>query len=192
MNTTRASLLIRVKDPRDTQAWSEFYELYGPLLYRFARAKGLGHDDAEDVRSTCYEQIVRQICHFDYDKQKGGFKAWLRTLVCRRVIDLLRKHRVPIAESHDLKTAHNPDLAPDQLWEQHWKQQHLRYVVDRVRQDVSAQTFSAFQALMEEGATVSEVCSRLGMNANQVYKAKSRVLELVRERMAAIYSEVVP
>jgi RNA polymerase sigma-70 factor (ECF subfamily) len=122
MNTTRASLLFRVKNPRDTQAWSEFYDLYGPLLYRFARAKGLSHDDAEEVQSTCYEQIVRQICHFDYDKQKGGFKAWLRTLVCRRVIDLLRKHREPPAESQDLKTVLDPDLAPDELWEQHWKQ----------------------------------------------------------------------
>jgi hypothetical protein len=43
---------------------------------------------------------------------------------------------------------------------------------------------------MQEGVTVAEVCSRLGMNANQVYKAKARVLELVRERMATIFSEV--
>ena len=144
----------------------------------------------EDVQATCYEQIVRQIRHFDYDKQRGGFKAWLRTLVARRVIDLLRKHREPIADSHDLEAAPDPEPAPDELWEQHWKQQHLRYCVELVRQHVSAQTFQAFQMLMQDGASVSEVCDVLGMNANQVYKAKARVLELVRERMAAIYSEV--
>lgn len=190
MNTTRASLLIRVKNPRDTQAWAQFYDLYGPLLYRYARAKGLSHEDAEDVQATCYEQIVRQIRHFDYDKQRGGFKAWLRTLVARRVIDLLRKHREPIADRHDLELVSDPEPAPDELWEQHWKQQHLRYCVELVRQDVSPQTFEAFHLLMQEGWSVPDVCDRLGMNPNQVYKAKARVLELVRERMAALYSEV--
>ena len=98
------------------------------LFYIATRAaKGLSHEDAEDVQSTCYEQIVRQIRHFDYDKQKGGFKAWLRTLVARRVIDLLRKHREPIADSQVLQAASDPEPAPDELWEQHWKQQHLRY-----------------------------------------------------------------
>ena len=152
--------------------------------------KGASHEDAEDVRATCYEQLVRQICHFDYDKQKGGFKAWLRTLVCRRVYDLWRKHREPLAESQDLKAVLDAEPTPDELWEQHWKQQHLRYSVELVRQEVPPQTFAAFQALMQDGATVSEVCNRLGMNANQVYKAKARVLELVRQRVAAIYSEV--
>jgi hypothetical protein len=37
---------------------------------------------------------------------------------------------------------------------------------------------------------VQDVCDRLGLNTNQVYKAKARVVELVRARMAAIDSEV--
>jgi RNA polymerase sigma-70 factor (ECF subfamily) len=190
MNTTRASLLIRVKNPRDTQAWAQFYDLYGPLLYRYARAKGLSHEDAEDVQSTCYEQIVRQIRHFDYDRQKGGFKAWLRTLVARRVTDLLRKHREPVADSQDIRAASDPEPAPDELWEQHWKLQHLRYCVEQVRDLVSPDTFQAFQMLIQEGSSVPNVCERLGWNANQVYKAKARVLQLVRQQMATLYSEV--
>ena len=102
MNTTRATLLIRIKNPRDTAAWAEFHDLYAPLLYRYARSRGLGHEDAEDVRATCYETIVRQIRQFDYQKEKGGFKAWLRTFVSRRVVDLFRKHRQPLADSHEL------------------------------------------------------------------------------------------
>jgi RNA polymerase sigma-70 factor (ECF subfamily) len=190
MNTTRASLLIRIKNPRDTQAWAEFYDFYAPLLYRYARARGLGHEDAEDVRSTCYEAIVRQIPHFDYDRAKGGFKAWLRTLVNRRVVDLLRKRREPTAESHELAELPAREPPTDELWEQHWKQQHLRYCVQQVRSAVAPQTFEAFQMLIEQGCTVPEVCDRLGMNPNQVYKAKARVLELVRQRMAALYSEI--
>jgi RNA polymerase sigma-70 factor (ECF subfamily) len=151
----------------------------------------LSHEDAEDVQATCYEQIVRQIRHFDYDKQKGGFKAWLRTLVTRRVIDLLRKHREALAESHDLELAAGSEPAPDELWEQHWKQQHLRYCVEQVRGFVSPETFLVFEMLMHDGSSVPAVCKRLGWNANQVYKAKARVLDLVRQQMASLYSEVI-
>lgn len=190
LNTTRASLIARVKDPRDTAAWAEFHELYSPLLYRYARARGLGHEDAEDVRAACYESIVRQIAGFEYDKAKGGFKAWLRTLVNRRVADLLRKRREPIAESRELAELPAREPPPEELWDEHWRQQHLKFCVAQTRGDVPEQTFEAFRLLVEDDCSVPEVCERLGINANQVYKAKARVLELVRERMATMYSEV--
>lgn len=191
MDTTRTSLLIRIKDPRNTQAWAEFHELYAPLLYRYARARGLSHEDAEDVRSTCYEAIVRQMPYFDYDKQKGGFKAWLRTLVNRRVVDLLRKHRESPADMRELEQlpAHEP--AADEQWEKHWKQQHLCYFVQQAGMQVSSQTFDAFRLLVEEQLSVPEVCRRLNINANQVYKAKAQVLAAVRELMQAALGDDV-
>ncbi len=189
MDTTRASLLIRIKDPRNTEAWSEFHDLYAPLLYRYARARGLSHDDAEDVRATCYEAIVRQISHFEYDKQKGGFKGWLRTMVTRRVIDLLRKRREVAADTRDLAELESGEATVDELWEQHWKQQHLRYCVEQAGLQVSAQSFEVFRLLVEEHCSVSEVCEQLNINANQVYKAKARVLGTVRELMGAMFPE---
>jgi len=77
MPTTRASLIARIKDPRDTEAWARFYDLYAPLIYRYARSRGLGREDADGVRSKCYQAVVEQIKTFDYDKARGGFKAWL-------------------------------------------------------------------------------------------------------------------
>ena len=34
---TRGSLLVRIRDPRDGVAWSQFVDLYAPLVYGFAR-----------------------------------------------------------------------------------------------------------------------------------------------------------
>jgi RNA polymerase sigma-70 factor (ECF subfamily) len=189
MDTTRASLLFRIKDPCNTEAWSEFHTLYAPLLYRYARARGLSHEDAEDVRSTCYEAIVRQMPHFEYDKQKGGFKGWLRTLVNRRVIDLMRKRREPLADTRELAELPAAESAADELWEQHWRQQHLRYCVQQAGLQVSEQSFTAFRMLVEEQRSVPEVCEQLGMNTNQVYKAKARVLAAVRELMQAVFPD---
>ena len=41
--TTRPSLLVRLRDPMDSRAWSEFVEIYGPLIRQLAataRASG--------------------------------------------------------------------------------------------------------------------------------------------------------
>lgn len=187
-DTTRASLLIRIKDPRNTQAWAEFHDLYAPLLYRYARARGLSHEDAEDVRSKCYEAIVKQLPHFDYNLQKGGFKAWLRTLVNRRVVDLLRQRRDIFLDTHELVQLAGDDATADQLWEEQWRQQHLRHCVQQAGLQVSEQSYQAFRMLVDEQCSVSEVCQRLGLNPNQVYKAKSQVLALVRDLMQATVS----
>ncbi|MEM7167457.1 MAG: sigma-70 family RNA polymerase sigma factor [Planctomycetota bacterium] len=187
---TRKSLLLRIRDPNDTRAWNEFYDLYAPLVYGYARGLGLGHDDAEDVRGACLEAVTRQISDFDYDKSKGGFKAWLRTIARRRAVDLLRKRRMPIAETHQLREAPAQADAADALWEQQWRQQHLRYCVDQVGQEHPGPAFDAFQLLVSDECSVAEVAERFGWSSNQVYKAKSTVLRRVRAKMAALYSEL--
>lgn len=186
MKTTRASLLIRIRNTRDTKAWSEFYDLYAPLLYKYARARGLNHADAEDVQSTCYESIVKQILHFDYQKEKGGFKAWLKTLVNRRVIDLLRKKREHQADSQEIAVVQDDSPSVNQMWEEHWRKQHLRYCFRMAESQVSSVQYEAFRLLVEEDMSVASVCEKLNLNANQVYKAKSSVLKFVREMMLEV------
>lgn len=188
-DTTRASLLLRIRDPEDSLAWTEFHDLYAPLLYRYARARGLSGADAEDIRATCYQTIVEKIGAFDYDARRGRFKGWLRTLVDRRVVDLLRKRREKIAETHVLRDAPGDGPTADEAWELEWKRQHLEHCLEAVRSEVSEVQYEAFRLLVKEQVAVTEVARRLDLNANQVYKAKSRVLALVRRRMANLYGE---
>ena len=104
MDATRHSLLLRIRDLRDDHAWQEFHSIYAPFLYRYARKRGLGHDDAEEVRAACLEVIARQIAGFEYQREKGGFRNWLRRIVTNKVIDALRKRKVPVAESQVLSS----------------------------------------------------------------------------------------
>ncbi len=66
MQTTRKTLLARVKDPADAVAWRQFHELYAPLLYRYARRKGLTRSDAEEVRDQCMAVVVEKIGGFEW------------------------------------------------------------------------------------------------------------------------------
>jgi hypothetical protein len=47
--TTRASLLVRLRDGGDADAWRQFVGLYPPLVYRFGRRHGLQGADTAGV-----------------------------------------------------------------------------------------------------------------------------------------------
>ena len=46
---TRPSLLVRLRDASQNEAWQEFTEIYEPLVYRLARQNGFQHADAQDL-----------------------------------------------------------------------------------------------------------------------------------------------
>ncbi|MEO1527797.1 MAG: sigma-70 family RNA polymerase sigma factor [Planctomycetota bacterium] len=182
-DSTRPSLLIRIKDSSNAKAWQEFFDLYSPLIYSYARQRGLEHDDAEDIRSSVYETVVTKIVEFDYTDGKTGFRAWLRTVVHRRVVDFYRKKRPESAESSDLRNLEDPQRSADEIWDRNWRLHHLKHCVAEVGRRVNPASFQAFQLLTEKELSVAEVCEQLKMTPGQVHKIKSRFLELVRQEM---------
>src|SRR5262245_6671851 len=52
--STRQSLLVRLLDPRDQAAWTEFVEIYEPLIQRLARSRGLQRADADDLAQDVF------------------------------------------------------------------------------------------------------------------------------------------
>jgi len=188
MDTTRPSLLLRVRDA-EPAAWREFDAIYRPLLHRFSRASGLSDADAEDVTQHCMAAIHQHIRGFDYDPHKGRFKGWLRTLVNNRVRNLHRRRREESAESQDFKRPQKREQPPEELFEDLWMDEHLRHCLKLVREEVEPRTFQAFQRYVLEEQPVEEVCQALGMTANQLYKVKWRVTQMLSERMKELLGE---
>jgi RNA polymerase sigma-70 factor (ECF subfamily) len=58
---TRASLIARLSDAEDAEAWQEFVEIYLPLLYRLARRKGVQHADAEELSQEVLMSVARAV-----------------------------------------------------------------------------------------------------------------------------------
>ena len=74
---TRPSLLVRVKDPTDRQAWSQFVEVYRPVIHRLARRKGLQHADAEDLVQRVLVAVAGSIDRWEHDARRAKFRTWL-------------------------------------------------------------------------------------------------------------------
>ena len=190
MKTTRVSLLERVRDRSDAVAWRELYDVYAPLLFDYARGRGLSRADAEEIRDQCLAVVAEKIAAFEYDRARGGFRCWLRSIAERKVIDLWRKRRQKRGSSV-LKTLREPSLSPAQLWEEHWRLNLMRRTVNGLRGEVPALVYEAFRLIVFEELSVEEVSARLGMNANQIYKAKARCLARVRETLTRLEAEVL-
>jgi RNA polymerase sigma-70 factor (ECF subfamily) len=186
MATTRKTLLARVRDRRDDEAWREFYALYAPLLYHYARSRGLARADAEELRDHCFEVIARRLPDFEYDRKKGSFKQWLYRLASQRAIDVRRAQRVRGEPAPSTSQAQDRELTPDEHWERAWRREHLRHALEIARAGLVERDWKVFELLLVEECSVVDACKRLELNANQVYKAKSRALARVREVLAQL------
>src|SRR5205807_1606188 len=64
---TRASLLARLRDPKDRAAWQQFVELYGSLVYGFVRRRGLQDADAADLTQEVFLAVAQAAGRWQYD-----------------------------------------------------------------------------------------------------------------------------
>ena len=58
MDRTRSTLLMRVRDPADAEAWGAFAALYEPLLTAYLQHQGLGPEDTGDVVQEVFARSV--------------------------------------------------------------------------------------------------------------------------------------
>lgn len=191
MLTTRATLLKRVKDRSDDTAWRDFNRLYFPLLFRYARARGLSAADAEDVAQQAMQAVSTSIGEFDYSTARGKFRNWLRTIADRKVVDYLRKRRNTVRSSAALEVAESSSESPEALWDRQWEKEHLRYCLERLREELPAKSYQMFHLYALEQRPASEVAKLLDVTENLVWVTKSRVVERLQAMMAQLFEEPV-
>lgn len=186
---TRPSLISALGgDQPAPSAWREFFERYAPAVYRVALRYGFDAHDADDVVQQVMLSVAGQMNDFRYDRDRGRFRSWIKTVANNRIRDLLRHRYVRAArhEAADLAATPADDLDPEQLWEQEWKLQDLHYCLDQVRQEIAPRRFDAFRLYVLEGLSAEETGKRLNMTRAYVYVTRSQVVTRVRALMAKL------
>src|SRR5437868_12289063 len=131
MPTTRLSLLVRLRDRRDEQAWAEFLEIYAPLIDRLARRKGLQDADAADLSQEVFRAVALAIERQEYDPAKGSFRGWLFRIARNLAVNsLVRQARHPCgtgdtAMRRFLEALPAPDAEDSALFDTEYRRQLL-------------------------------------------------------------------
>jgi RNA polymerase sigma factor (sigma-70 family) len=184
---TRASLLVRIRDAADGSAWAQFVQLYTPLIYGFARKRGLQDADAADLTQDVLAAVSRAVRRLEYDPAKGTFRGWLFTAVRHRLRHyLVQKPHQPQGTGDSQALQHLAEQpAPEEKsdWEQDYEQRLFHWAADQVRPTVADSTWQAFWQTTLESRDPKEVAGELGMQVAAVYMAKSRVLKRLKETM---------
>ncbi|MCE9568091.1 MAG: RNA polymerase sigma factor [Planctomycetes bacterium] len=174
MHTTSASLLARVRQLGDVDAWAQFVRVYSPVLYGWAKHMGLRHDDAVDLVQDIFAILVQKLPEFDYDSHKR-FRGWLWTITRRRWVEGRRKAILPLEADRDPdELPANAPPAPD-LDEAEFRAYMLTHVVPSLRGSFHESTWRAFWKHVVDGRPAAEVAMEEGLTVAAVYKAKLRV-----------------
>jgi RNA polymerase sigma-70 factor (ECF subfamily) len=186
-DTTHLTFLMRLRDRADRLSWQEFHDRYGQLLYRYARARGANHSDAEDIVQEVEMYLFKAVDGFEYDVRKGRFRTYLRSAVVHAMARRASKQAHQPADL-DPRTfdyiANHEEAAADARWEREWQLHRLRWAMRSIADSFEPSTLKAFEMHVLAGCSVAETADKLALSKASVYQAKSRVLRCLKERLA--------
>lgn len=202
LRNTRRSLVERLGNLDDHASWQAFFERYGGLLYRVARAAGLTDGEAQEAVQETVITVSRNIGGLRYDPAVGSFKGWLLQTARWRIADQFRRReRQARVEAPDPGVSADGDAPRTALverfadpagfdlestWDAEWRSSLLAAALDRVRRQVDPRHFQIFDCYVTRGWPASRVARELGVSLAQVYLSKHRVAALLRKTAAAL------
>ncbi len=193
MPITRPSLLVRIRDAQDVVAWEQFVEIYAPLVYGFARRRGLQDADAADLTQETLQSVMRAAKELDYDPKRGTFRSWLLTVVRNKVNTFLARRKPGNqgsggTDAYDL-LCQQPDTDQAAQWDREYDRQLFAWAAAQVRDSFAASTWQAFWLTAVEGKNGKDVAMELGLSVAAVYLAKGRVMTRLKEKVQSIHED---
>jgi RNA polymerase sigma factor (sigma-70 family) len=189
---TRASLLIRIRDSGDADAWRLFVDLYAPLVYALGRKQGLQDADAADLTQDIFRSIASAVRTLEYDPGRGSFRGWLYTVARNRLRDFQKRQRIRERGSGDtaILAALDEQPAPtDPDWDRDYERRVFAWAAEQVKGEFRESTWRAFWLTAVDGKSGDEAARELGLSLGAVHVAKSRVLARLKETVRPLLEQ---
>jgi RNA polymerase sigma-70 factor (ECF subfamily) len=185
VDRTRASLLERLRQATDEEAWQRFVRLYNPLIHAWALRMGLQGPDAADLVQDVLFTVLKQMPQFSYDAQKS-FRGWLRTVTLNKWRERMRR-QVTEFQVSDTRLAEQP--GPDSaaaFWEEEYHAHLGRRALEVMQADFRTSTWKACWEVVVSGKSATQVAQELGISVGAVHAAKFRVLTRLRQELEGL------
>ena len=195
MPETRESLLLRLKDPCDREAWDQFADLYRPVVYRLARRRGLQDADAQDLSQQVLMAVASAIPRWQRSNEQTRFRHWLRRVAKNATLNALSRRTRDVGGGgsdfhHLLRETAERDQATEEAIDWEHRREIYRRAVERIRAEVSDSTWQIFARSTIDGESIRSVSESLGKSIGAIYVARCRTMNRLREAVDCIQREL--
>lgn len=178
---TRNTLILRLPDTGDIEAWDQFVEIYEPLVYRLARSKGFQDADAREIVQEVLLAVSKAVEDFDPNPELGRFRDWLFRIARNLMIKFMtrRKYKSIANGGSSMMQMLDQQLAPESQhsaeFDLEYRREVFRWAASQVEANVQPTTWQAFWLTSIEGTPIAEAAGQLGITTGAVHIARSRV-----------------
>lgn len=189
---TSPSLLFRVRNG-EPDAWQRLLTIYGPLVFHWCERAGLNSADSADVMQDVFIAVSKSISAFSKTRTTDSFRGWLWTVTRNKVRDFCRKQSRQIdavggtnawiqlgALAEQMSDDSLSVTSPQEV------SSMLHRTMEMVKAEFEQRTWTAFWRTAVEDEPTSEVAASLGITANGIRQAKSRVLRRLRQELGEL------
>ncbi len=180
---TSATLLRRLRDPADRDAWAAFAENYGRRIYAWCRRWNLQEADTEDVTQSLLVSIPTKMRSFRYDPKVGSFRAWLKTVVRHALTDFVRSRQRAGKTSYAPLESIEAEQDLMKELDDRFERELLEEAMARIELRVGTATWEAFRLSAIEQQSGKDVAARLKIPVANVYVYKQRVQDMLKEEI---------
>lgn len=184
---TSESLILRIRDPQDALAWSQFMAIYEPVVYRLSRRRGLQHADAEDLCQQVFLSVAKAVEAWEAHQGGPRFRNWLGRITRNAILNAMTRAKPDCSTGMSsvqdmlLSIPDGGDMTTAILNES--RMEAYRWAARQVQTEFSASTWTMFQETTIGGRSIVDVAKSLGSSSGAVYVARCRVMQRIKDKV---------
>lgn len=185
---TRNSLIVRLSDAADSDAWEDFVATYRPVIFRLAVARGLQFSDADDLAQQVLVSVADRISDWEADPKRARFRTWLARVVRNAAVNAVTRRKQDRGRGGTsalilINGRAADDCSDEQVFDMEWRREALRVASEQIRDEFHPATWKAFWLTAIDGVSVSDAAARTGKSVGAVYVARSRIMTRLQQKV---------
>jgi len=191
---TRKTLIQRVQDQHDEEAWKELIGIYSRYIYSILIKMNVSENDADELHQEIMIKLWKRLPELNI--QQLRFRNYLSTVTKNTVLNFIRsrtrrieREEKAIADStiSYLHAIRLPDI--EQIAEKEWRIYLTHLALQHIEPLFSKNAIDVFK-LSLQGLSVHEIASQKEMQLSTVNTLKSRVKSRFKTELEQLKEEL--
>lgn len=192
---TRQTLIRRVRDPGDEEAWAEFDRIYRRFIIHVLGQMSVPAADLEDLTQQILATLIRDMP--GYDRARAGFRTWLSAVIRHAAFAHFRQARSRqqaldrFREETEDPAFWTAESEIDARIEAEWAAYVANLAMERVSKQFQGGAMQVFEMGLDD--TPAEVIAeRTGYSVASVYTLRKRVKKRLYLEIRNLIGELEP